>query len=76
MACKEKAEIFAAFLKFDEASAQATTKEKVDAFVRDILDKYADVFPQDLPKKPPPFREGDHVIDLEPGHTPPAKLMI
>ncbi|KAM2418624.1 hypothetical protein ACFX1W_025288 [Malus domestica] len=41
--------------------------------VEDVLTEFADVMPKELPKKLPPRREVDHVIELEPGAKPPSK---
>jgi len=69
-------------LKRDEESYLAILKEYDDEEsspqlimpkqVRDILDEFKDVMPEELPKRLPPRREVDHQIDLEPGAKPPA----
>lgn len=41
--------------------------------VFELLTKYVDLMPDELPKKLPPRREVDHNIELEPGKQPPAK---
>ena len=38
-----------------------------------VLQKYKDVFPDDLPKELPPRRHIEHSIDLIPGSSPPSK---
>ena len=45
----------------------------VPAEISDVLTKYADLMPDELPKKLPPRRAVDHSIELEPGNQPPAK---
>jgi hypothetical protein len=37
------------------------------------LDEFSDVMPEELPKDLPPRRRVDHVIEVIPGATPPAK---
>lgn len=41
--------------------------------VQEILSKYQDVFPEELPKELPPSRSVDHKIELLPGSTPPSR---
>jgi len=41
--------------------------------ISEVLAKYADLMPNELPKKLPPRRAVDHSIELEPGKQPPAK---
>ena len=38
--------------------------------LKSIIDEYKDVFPEKFPKGVPPFREVQHVIDVEPGRKP------
>ena len=45
----------------------------VPAEISDVLTKYADLMPDELPKKLPPRRAVDHSIELEPRKQPPAK---
>ena len=45
----------------------------VPAEISDVLTEYADLMPDELPKKLPPRRAVDHSIELEPGKQPPAK---
>ena len=44
-----------------------------DTDIHLILEKYRDVFPEDLPDGLPPIRSHDHAINLEPVHKPPCK---
>ncbi|KAG9444744.1 hypothetical protein H6P81_016084 [Aristolochia fimbriata] len=44
--------------------------------IAEVLQRYVDVFPAELPKRLPPRREVDHAIELEPGSKPPAKAAI
>ena len=46
---------------------------KVCGRIPAILEEFADVLSQKLPKGLPPRREMDHHIELEPGSTPQAK---
>jgi hypothetical protein len=48
----------------------ATDPETLPAEVKDLLDEYSDVFPEELPDGLPPDRGISHVIDLEPGFKP------
>ena len=50
----------------------APTKEEIPDGVRKVLEEFKDVMPPELPKRLPPRREVDHVIELEPGSRPPA----
>jgi len=45
----------------------------VRAEISDVLAKYADLMPNELPKKLPPRRAVDHSIELEPGKEPLEK---
>jgi len=45
----------------------------VRAEISDVLAEYADLMPNELPKKLPPRRAVDHSIELEPGKEPLAK---
>ncbi|KAL9265740.1 Retrovirus-related Pol polyprotein from transposon 17.6-like protein, partial [Drosera capensis] len=42
--------------------------------IKDVLEEFQDVMPPELPRKLPPRREVDHVIELEPGARPPAAV--
>jgi len=41
--------------------------------VQELVDKYQDVFPAELPKVLPPSRNVDHRIELVPGSNPPSR---
>lgn len=57
-----------------ESERKLSEKDKQMQGVRDrMLNKYKDVFPDDLPNKLPPVRHIEHSIDLVPGSTPPSK---
>ena len=57
-----------------ESERNLSSKEKEMQSVRDrMLNKYKDVFPDDLPNQLPPVRHIEHSIDLVPGSTPPSK---
>jgi predicted aspartyl protease len=43
--------------------------------LRTLLDRYQDVFPEELPAGLPPDRGIPHTIPLEPGHKPPYRPM-
>ncbi|KAF8914838.1 hypothetical protein BGZ52_000775, partial [Haplosporangium bisporale] len=47
----------------------------LDPKVQNLLTKYANVFPDELPKDLPPERAVDHRIDLLPDSAPVSKLM-
>ncbi len=41
--------------------------------IKQVLDEFPDVMPEDLPVDLPPRRQVDHVIEVMPGMAPPAK---
>ena len=43
------------------------------AEISEVLAKYPNLRPNELPKKLPPRRAVDHSIELDPGKQPPAK---
>src|SRR6202163_2243704 len=45
----------------------------IDPAVQSLLQKYSDVFPDDLPPGLPPERDVDHRIELIPGSEPPVR---
>ena len=47
--------------------------ELVPKCVEDVLKRYQDVMPEDLPNELPPRREVDHKIEVKPGTKPPSK---
>ncbi|KNA03308.1 hypothetical protein SOVF_210450, partial [Spinacia oleracea] len=51
-----------------EACSVPVAREEVAV----VLKEYEDVMPPELPKRLPPRREVDHMIELEPGARPPA----
>ncbi|CAM8918500.1 unnamed protein product [Rhodiola kirilowii] len=69
-------------IRRDEESYLAILKEYDDDLitgqvempkeVATFLEEFKDVLPNELPKKLPPRREVDHVIELEPGSKPPT----
>lgn len=48
-------------------------RSPIPAGISDVLTQYADLMPDELPKKLPPRRAVDHSIELEPGKQPPPK---
>ena len=57
-----------------EAGDGVTEKvELVPKCVKDVLKKYQDVMPEDLPNELPPRREVDHKIEVKLGSEPPSK---
>ena len=38
-----------------------------------LISEFSDVFPDDLPRQPPPHRDVDHQIELIPGSSPPSQ---
>ena len=48
--------------------------ELVPKCVEDVLKRYQDVMPEDLPNELPPRREVDHKIEVKPGTEPPSKV--
>ena len=38
-----------------------------------LISEFSDVFPDDLPRQPPPQRDVDHQIELIPGSSPPSQ---
>ena len=47
--------------------------ELVSKCVEDVLKRYQDVMPEDLPNELPPRREVDHKIEVKPRTEPPSK---
>ena len=47
--------------------------ELVPKCVEDVLKRYQDVLPEDLPNKLPPRRKVDHKIEVKLGTEPPSK---
>ena len=47
--------------------------ELVPKCVEDVLKRYQDLMPKDLPNELPPRREVDHKIKVKPGTEPPSK---
>ena len=47
--------------------------ELVPKCVEDVLNRYQNVMPEDLPNELPPRREVDHKIEVKPGTEPPSK---
>ena len=47
--------------------------ELVPKCVEDVLKRYLNVMPKDLPNELPPRREVDHKIEVKPGIKPPSK---
>ncbi|KAG9458216.1 hypothetical protein H6P81_002724 [Aristolochia fimbriata] len=45
----------------------------IPPWIAEVLERYVDVFPAELPRRLPPRREVDHAIELEPSSKPPAK---
>ncbi len=41
--------------------------------IKQVLEEFPDVMPEELPKDLPPIRRVDHVIEVMPGVAPPAK---
>ena len=57
-----------------EAGNGVTKKvELVPKCVEDVLKRYQDVMPEDLPNELPPRREVDHKIEVKSGIEPPSK---
>jgi hypothetical protein len=52
---------------------KAQEPKEQDAVVPEILDRYQDVFPEELPKELPPSRSVDHRIELLPDAQPVTK---
>ena len=61
-------------MRAGEAGDGVTEKvELVPKCVEDVLKRYQDVMPEDLPNELPPRREVDHKIEVKPGTEPPSK---
>ncbi len=41
--------------------------------IKQVLEEFSDVMPEELPEDLPPRRRVDHAIEVMPGVTPPAK---
>ena len=71
---KSGSQIFAVLLRTTEKRCQRT-EESIN--IKKLLDKYEDVFPDELPKGLPPERmKGDFHIELKPGSHPVKKRTI
>jgi hypothetical protein len=57
----------------DSSSSPAVTKMVDNPAMQELLSRYQDVFPDDLPKDLPPSRNVDHHIDVLPGSLPPSR---
>ena len=63
---KEKSELLVAHIRFDKDDVKREAqKMHPDIKIKELLRKYGDVFPPDLPKGMPPPREVDHEIKLD-----------
>ena len=61
-------------MRAGEARDGVTEKVKlVPKCVKDVLKRYQDVMPEDLPNELSPRREVDHKIEVQPGTEPPSK---
>ena len=61
------------FISSVDATKESSNSEVIDAEVQSLLNKYSDVFPDDLPAGLPPEREVDHKIEIIPGSEPPVR---
>ena len=69
-------DILLAYIELIEEEVEATDappRPQPPLAVQQLLDAYADVFPNQLPAGLPPHRGEGHVIPLEPGSTPVCK---
>lgn len=73
---------FKRYLKKDQAYLCIVKSNSQDASptfqvskpqVQELLSKYQDVFPDELPKELPPSRSVDHKIEIIPGSEPPSR---
>ena len=55
------------------SSAEFPESVELQVAGKDLIEKYRDVFPKELPPGLPPQREIDHKIDLIPGSSPPSR---
>ena len=61
------------FISSVDATKESSSSEVIDPEVQSLLNKYSDVFPDDLPAGLPPEREVDHKIEIIPGSEPPVR---
>ena len=73
-AIEKGAECYLAVIRGIDAEANPDTIRNAYAGEVDrLLEEFKDVFPEDLPSKPPPHRDVDHKIELIPGSAPPSR---
>ena len=61
------------FINSVDATKESSSSEVIDPEVQSLLNRYSDVFPDDLPAGLPPEREVDHKIEIIPGSEPPVR---
>ncbi|GJJ75507.1 hypothetical protein EMPS_07865 [Entomortierella parvispora] len=69
----KKEQAYLCIIRPQESEDKKVDPSPVDPRVQALLDKYADVFPDALPKDLPPRRAIDHRIDLLPDSAPVSK---
>ena len=73
---KEKSELSIAQIRFDKNDIKREAQKlHPDIKIRELLKKYEEVFPAELPKGMPPEREVDHEILLDTDIPIPARSM-
>ena len=54
-------------------SLEAGGKELTPPVVKEVIDEFHDIFPEELPRELPPLRGIEHAIDLQPGAVLPNR---
>ena len=68
-AVSAEAELFTVHATITELKAEGSQPTEV----RQLMNKYSDVFPEGLPNELPPVRSIDHAIETIPGAKPPSR---
>jgi gag-polyprotein putative aspartyl protease len=68
--CLQKDQAFLCFVHKQDESKNHKSQVEVHPLAQELLEKYKDVFPDELPRCLPPSRSIDHKIELVPGSAP------
>lgn len=71
--CLQKGQAFLCFVHKQDVSKDHKPQVEVHPHAQELLKKYQDVFPDELPRCLPPSRSVDHKIELVPGSNPPSR---
>lgn len=71
--CLQKDQAFLCFVHKQDDSKDHKPQVEIHPLAQELLEKYKDVFPDELPRCLPPSRSIDHKIELVPGSVPPSR---